>query len=108
MKAQICPNCESKLKKIKVEIEDAETKVVSYQCSNCGYFTFEPTTTLKVIEEIKAKEPPLKIKQKIIKLSKNRLGMYFNKDVIESLRLKSGEEILVSIPNKRKVVLDIC
>ena len=34
--------------------------------------------------------------------------MYFNKDIIKSLKLKSGEEILVSVPNKKKVVLDIC
>ena len=103
-----CPNCKSELKKIKVEIEDAETKAISYQCPNCDFFSFEPETTLKIIKEIKAKESPLKIKQKIIKLSKNRLGMYFNKDIIESLKLKSGEEILVSVPDKKKVVLDIC
>jgi len=102
-----CPNCKSELKKVKVEIEDAETKVISYQCLKCDYFTFEPETTLKVIRELREKESPLKIKQKIIKLSKNRLGMYFNKDIIESLKLKSGEEILVSVPEKKKLVLDI-
>lgn len=105
---QTCPNCKSELKKVKVDIEDAETKVISYQCPNCDYFAFEPKTTLEVIKEIKAKESPLKIKQKIIKLSKDRLGMYFNKDIIKSLNLKSGEEILVSVPGKKKVVLDIC
>ncbi|GBE20285.1 hypothetical protein BMS3Abin17_01023 [archaeon BMS3Abin17] len=108
MKIQNCPDCKSKLKKVQIKIEDAETKAISYQCPNCDYFIFEPETTLKIIEEIKTKESPLKIKQKIIKLSKDRLGMYFNKDIIESLNLKSGEEILVSVPNKKKVVLDIC
>ncbi len=104
---QICPNCKSKLKKVKVEIEDANTKLNSYQCPKCDYFTFEPESVLKIIKEIKAKESPLKIRQKIIKLSKNRLGMYFNKDVIKSLKLKSGEEILVSVPNKKKMILDV-
>jgi len=102
-----CPNCKSELKKVEVEIEDAETKVISQQCPECDYFTFEPETTMKIIEELKTKESPLKIKQKIIKLSKDRLGMYFSKDIVESLKLKSGEEILVSIPNEKKVVLDI-
>ena len=107
MKPQKCPDCQLKLNKVKVEIEDAETKVISYQCSNCGFFTFEPKTTLKIIKELKAKKSPLKIRQKIIKLSKNRLGMYFNKAIIESLNLKSGEEILVSVPNNGKVILEI-
>ena len=108
MKPQICPNCKTELRKVEVEIEDTETKVISYQCPKCDYFIFEPETTMKVIRELKAKESPLKIKQKIIKISKNRLGMYFNKDIIKSLKLKSGEEILVSVPGKKKVVLDIC
>lgn len=103
-----CPDCKSELKKTRVEIEDAETKVVSYQCPKCDYFNFEPESVLKIIKEIKTKDQPLKIKQKIIKLSKNRLGMYFNKDIVESLKLKSGEEILVSVPDKKKLVLDIC
>lgn len=104
---QTCPNCKSELKKVKVEIEDAKTKAISYQCPDCGFFSFEPKTTLKIIKEIKEKESPLKIRQKIIKLSKNRLGMYFNRDIIKSLKLKSGEEILVSVPDKKRVVLDI-
>lgn len=103
-----CPNCESILKKVNVKIEDAESKAVSHQCPNCDYFTFEPKSTLRIIKEIKAKESPLKIRQKIIKLSKDRLGVYFSKDIIRSLRLKSGEEILVSVPNKKRLVLDIC
>ena len=67
MKLQNCPNCKSELKKVKIKIEDAETKAISYQCPNCDYFTFEPETTLKIIKEIKEKESPLKIRQKIIK-----------------------------------------
>lgn len=107
MKLHNCPNCRSKLRKVRVKIEDAETKAISYQCPVCDFFSFEPETTLKIIEEIKRKESPLKIRQKIIKLSKDRLGIYFSKDVIESLKLKSGEEILVSVPDKKKVVLEI-
>jgi peptide subunit release factor 1 (eRF1) len=102
-----CPDCGEKLKKIKVEIEDAETPATSYQCPKCDYYSFEPESTMKIIKEIKEKESPLKIKQKIIKLSKDRLGMYFNQDIVKSLNLKSGEEILVSVPNKKKIILDI-
>lgn len=108
MKIQNCPNCKSKLNKVNVEIEDAETKAISFQCPDCDFFTFEPESTLKIIKEIKTKESPLRIKQKIIKLSKDRLGIYFNKDIIKSLNLKSGEDILVSVPDKKKVILEIC
>ena len=103
----ICPNCKLKLKKVKVDIENAETKAISYQCSNCDYFSFEPKSSIKILREIKEKEPPLKIRQKIIKLSKDRLGIYFNHDIIRSLNLKSGEEVFISIPDKKRIVLRI-
>lgn len=102
-----CPKCSSELKRVEVEIEDAKTPAISYQCNNCEYYSFEPESTMKIISEIKEKEVSLRIKQKIIKLSQDRLGMYFSKDVIESLNLKSGEDILVSVPNKKRIILDI-
>lgn len=102
-----CPNCDKELEKVEVQIEDAESPAISYQCSNCNYYSFEPESTMKVINEIKKKESPLKMRQKIIKLSKDRLGMYFNQDIIKSLNLKSGDEILISIPDKNKIVLEV-
>lgn len=103
----ICPNGKSKLKKVKVEIEDAKTKAISYQCLNCDYFSFEPKSSIQVLREIKEHESPLKIKQKIIKLSKDRLGIYFNHDIIRSLNLKSGEEVSISVPDKKRIVLKL-
>ena len=102
-----CPKCSSDLKKVEVEIEDAKTPAISYQCPKCDYYSFEPQSTLKIIKELKEKETPLKIKQKIIKLSQDRLGMYFSKDIVESLNLQSGKEVFVSVPDKNKIVLDI-
>ncbi|MEK6936224.1 MAG: hypothetical protein AABW67_05530 [Nanoarchaeota archaeon] len=102
-----CPKCNSDLKKVEVEIEDAKTPAVSFQCSKCDYYSFEPQSTMEIIKELKEKETPLKIKQKIIKLSQDRLGMYFSKDIVESLNLQSGKEVLVSVPNKNKIVLDV-
>jgi len=102
-----CPKCDSELRKIKVKIEDAESRVTSYQCGKCGYFDFEDKSINKAINEIKAKEAPLKIKQKIIKLSHERLGMYINRDVARSLNLKGGEEVYVSVPDKKRLVVDI-
>jgi len=102
-----CPKCNNELKRINVNIQDADSPVTSYQCLKCGYFDFEKSSINKAINEIKEKEAPLKIKQKIIKLSHNRLGMYLNQDIVRSLGLKGGEEIDVSVPNKKKIVIGL-
>lgn len=95
------------MKEVKVKIEDAASLVTSYQCGNCGYFDFEGKTMKKAISEIREKEHPLKIKQRIIKLSHDRLGMYINKDVARSLNLKGGEEVYISVPDKDRIIVDV-
>ena len=100
-----CPNCKTNLKKIKVKIAGAKTKAVSYQCPKCDYFEFEPASSKKIVEELR--ETPLKIKQKIVKLSQDRLGMYINKDVARSLNLKGGENVYVSVPDKKHIVVNM-
>lgn len=103
-----CLKCKNQMKAIKVRIQDADSPALSYQCSNCGYFDFEEKSITKVIDELnKKEESALKLKQKIIKLSHDRLGMYINKDVARSLNLKGGEEVYVSVPNKKKIVLNL-
>ena len=77
MKLMKCPKCKSSLKRVKVSIAGAKQKVTSYQCQKCNYFSFEPESSRKVIKELE--ETPLKIKQKIVKLSQDRLGIYFNR-----------------------------
>ena len=102
-----CPKCNTQMKEVKVKIQDADSPVTSYQCIKCGYFDFEEKSINKAINEIKAKEPTLKIKQKIIKLSHDRLGMYINRDVARSLNLKGGEEVYVSVPDKKRLVVNV-
>jgi len=93
------------MKKVEVKIAGADNKAISHQCTNCDYFEFEPVSSKKVIEELR--ETPLKIKQKIVKLSKDRLGIYLNNHIVRSLNLKKGEEIYVSVPDKKKILLEI-
>ena len=102
-----CPKCNSKMKEVKVKIQDADSPVTSYQCAKCGYFDFEDKSINKAIDEIKAKEAPLTIKQKVIKLSHDRLGMYFNKDIARSLNLRAGEDVYVSVPDKNHMVIKV-
>jgi len=100
-----CPNCNSGLRKIEVKVRGAKSKAISYQCPNCDYFEFEPESSKKVVEELR--EAPLKIKQKIVKLSGDRLGIYFNSNVARSLGLKKGEDIYVSVPDKKHIVIEV-
>lgn len=100
-----CPKCNATLKQVAVRVQGAKNKVLSYQCQQCDYFEFEPLTSQKVVEELR--ETPLKIKQKIVKLSQDRLGIYFNKHIIQSLKLKKGEEVSVSVPDKRHILVEI-
>lgn len=102
-----CPKCKARLKAIKVKIQDAESPVASYQCLNCGYFDFEEKSIGQAIREIRLKESTLKIKQRIIKLSRDRLGMYINRDVARSLKLKGGEEVYVSVPDNKRLVVEL-
>lgn len=100
-----CPNCSSELKKVKVKVERAKNPVISHQCTNCDYFEFEEESSKRVIEELR--ESPLKIKQKIVKISQDKLGIYFNSNIIRSLELKKGEEIYISVPDKKHIVLEL-
>jgi len=102
-----CPKCNSSLRKVEVNVEGAERKALSYQCTKCDYFEFEGKSATEVVKELKLRETPLKIKQKITRLSKGRLGMYFNKNVVESLELKAGEEVQISVPDKDHIILKI-
>jgi len=90
---------------VNVKVQGAENKAISYQCPNCDYFEFEPISSKKVIEELR--ETPLKIKQKIVKISQDRLGVYFNNNIIRSLDLKKGEDVYVSVPDKRHIILEL-
>ncbi len=100
-----CPQCNATLKEVNVQVHGAANKVISYQCPQCDYFEFEQQSSKKVIEELR--EAPLKIKQKIIKLSQDRLGLYLNNNIVRSLDLKNGEDVYVSIPDKKHIVIEL-
>ncbi len=99
-----CPKCSATLRKVYVRVHGAKSKAVSYQCTKCDYFEFDPLTSRKVVEELR--ETPLKIKQKIVKLSQDRLGIYFNNHVVRSLNIKKGEEVYISVPDNKHIVLE--
>ena len=107
MSGKICPKCNLKIKEIDVSIEGATEKVRSFQCKKCGYLEFDKKSGKRVIEELKEKAGAISIRQKIIKISHNRLGTYFNENIIRSLELKGGEEIYVTAPDKKTILINI-
>ena len=100
-----CQKCNSELRKVEVKVQGAKSKAISYQCPDCDYFEFEPISSQKVVQELR--ETPLKIRQKVVKLSQERLGIYFNSHVVRSLNLKKGEELYISVPDKKHIVLEL-
>jgi Zn ribbon nucleic-acid-binding protein len=104
---QKCPKCGASMKSIAVKIQDADSPVKSYQCGKCGHFDFEARSIRKAISEISAKETALTIRQKVIRLSQGRLGMYLNRDVARSLNLKGGEEVYISVPDKKHFIVSV-
>ena len=100
-----CPNCGSELKRIEVKVEGASRKAVSFQCPNGDYFSFEPESSQEVLKELR--DQPLKIKQRVVKLSADRLGIYLNTHIVQSLGIKKGEEIYVSVPDKRHILIEL-
>jgi len=102
-----CPKCSSGMKRVSVNVEGAKSKALSFQCPECGFTEFEKNSAAAVLKELKAGESPLRIRQKIVKLSSNRLGFYFNKNIVRSLELRSGEEVFVSVPDKKHIILNL-
>lgn len=101
-----CPKCAREMGRAWITIEGASRKAAAYECP-CGYIEFEPHSAADILKELKAREVPLMIQQKIIKLSQDRLGFYFNKDIIRSLGLKSGATVHISVPDKKRIVLNL-
>ncbi|MFH1916789.1 MAG: hypothetical protein ABIJ21_05990 [Nanoarchaeota archaeon] len=99
-----CPKCEATLRKVFVSVEGAKQKAISFQCPKCDYFEFEPVSSRKVVEELR--KNPLQIRQKVVKLSQGRLGIYFSKDIIRSINLKPGEEVYISVPDEKHLVME--
>lgn len=107
-----CEKCKGELKKFKVEVEDSDLNSEGFECKKCGELFFNKEKSKKIVEDLKTKElmknlPALSIKQKVIKLSKDRLGFYFNKDIIRCTNLKAGESIEVRLLTKKHILLEI-
>jgi len=51
--------------------------------------------------------PVLMLKHKVTKLSQDRIGIYFNQNLVRSLGLESGMEVLVGVKDKKTIVIRI-
>lgn len=102
-----CPDCGKEMEKVQVLVEDAESKAESLQCGECGHVEFEPQSAKAVVTELRLRGPvpALEIEQRIVKLSHERLGIYFNRHVVRSLNLEPGEPVWMSVPSKKTIIL---
>ncbi len=48
-----CLKCKTALKKVEVSVYGSKNKAISYQCANCNYFEFDPTSSREVVKELK-------------------------------------------------------
>lgn len=104
----ICKKCHKKMKEIKVNVEGAKLSSKAFECSKCGDLQFDRESGLKVVKELekKKKSCPLNIEQKITKLSYDRLGFYFNKDIVRCLDLKPGEKVHLTVLDKKNLLIN--
>lgn len=107
-----CRKCGGKLKKFKVEVEDSDLPSEGFECVKCGELFFDEEKSKAVVANLKRKEllsdlPALSVKQKIVKLSKDRIGFYFNKDIARCADLKPGEEIEVRLLDKKRILVEV-
>lgn len=100
-----CPNCHTALRKVLVAVAGAKQRATSFQCPKCDYFSFEQNSARRVVQELA--KTPLRMRQKLIKLSADRLGIYLRRDIIRSLGLKAGAEIALSVPDEKHIVIEL-
>ncbi len=107
-----CKKCGGSLEKFSVDVEDSGLPSEGFECKKCGELFFDEKKSKAVVEDLKRTKllkelPVLSIRQKIIKLSKNRLGFYFNKDLARCAKLKAGEPIEVRLLDKKTIMVEV-
>lgn len=93
---------------IKVNVEGAKLSATGWECKICGNIKFDTESGLKIVEELEQKKMqfPLNIEQKLTKLSYERLGFYFNRDIVRCLDLKQGEKIYLTVLDKKHLLIN--
>ena len=107
-----CKKCGGVLKEFNIEVEGSGLHSEGFECTKCGELFFESEKGREIVEDLRQREflkelPALSIKQKVVKLSKDRLGFYFNKDIARCVNLKPGEEIQVRLLDKKRILIEV-
>lgn len=85
-----CPECKSKMEKIKFDVGYG-IEVNSLHCKECGFNITNEEVLNKAIIDLK--EQMVK-EVKIIEIGTG-LGIRFPNEIVKSLKLKKGEEIII-------------
>ncbi len=77
-------------------------------CSKCGEIFYDEKEFDKMTKEAKKKGVwGIESKTKIAKVG-NALDIRLNKNIVQFLKIKKGQEVIVSPENKHKLVVEIC
>lgn len=106
---QECPDCGEEMVFVEVAVEDADSKVISYQCPSCGHFEFDQESSRKAVSELKDKHKKSRkeVEERIVKFTDNKLGIYLDAETVKSLNLMPGTKIWLSFPSKKRIVVRI-
>lgn len=111
-----CPRCGQRRSFVKDEnlkadtMADGERIVITHlqgiRCTNCSEFALDPESA-RLVEEIlvKSNRPFVKFKRKISMIGK-RPAIYLPKDLLESLGIRRGMEVLIYPRTHRSVVVE--
>lgn len=104
-----CPNCGAGMEKSEIELEESGVTVKGLVCPKCYELRFEEEIVEKAMkgyrEYLKTEKPLLKLKRKISRMSGKRIGIYFPQDLIDSLKIKSGEDVELYPIDKDTIVI---
>ncbi len=107
-----CRVCGGELKELEVRVEGSDITSKGWKCKICGHYVFDEEGGRTIVDDLETSEaieklPALNIEQRIIKLSKDRLGMYLPKDVVRCTGIEKGKRVYISVLDKKKLLLTV-
>ncbi len=104
-----CPNCGEMMEKSEIALEESGVAVEGLVCPKCYELKFEDETVEEAIEDyreyLKTEKPLLKLRRKISRMSGKRIGLYFPQDLVDSLKIESGEDVELYPVSKDIIVI---
>jgi hypothetical protein len=79
--------------------------VPCFKCSRCGDEIFSPEQVRFIREKIQQFAPQIKVARKISKAGK-RPAIYLPERIVEAMGLGSGDEVMIYLEGKKRIVIE--